>query len=399
MHRKILVVEQTDTMRTVAETLLRQNGYEVIAVSAAEKAREVLELSRPDLMIVGADVQTPDGNPLYERLRHDETTGSIPMLLFEPADKSPLDYPPEVVIPRPFDPRDFISRVSVMIGKREKVSASGGSGDNALAVSDTALDEALGLDDLKITDSEDMDKSSTSIHIPNGPTADKLTGLESAKMEDDLSESSKVESIMIGDEDSKIIRESERKKAVPPEGSAKLEILSDQYGLSDQAALGGQDDEGGVHDYDWFIEAIRNDAEGHPGGAGPAEGSSGKLSIEDPSVVVEPVTPANGRTGSSEGPGVEKFIDEFKKEMEQIREADGEELVEPAAPSAAPPAGDRMNWEDKVERLTPEQIEPFTREFARQLGERVAEKIVSKIDSEKLLKMIKSELLKRLPDK
>ena len=83
MHRKILVVEQADTMRTVAETVLRQNGYEVIAVSAADKAREVLELSRPDLIIVGADIQTPDGAPFYERLQLDDNTRAIPMLLFE----------------------------------------------------------------------------------------------------------------------------------------------------------------------------------------------------------------------------------------------------------------------------------------------------------------------------
>ena len=77
MHRKVLIIEQTDTLRTVAETVLRQNGYEVIAVSAAEKAREVLELTRPDLVIVGADVTGADGSPFYDRLASDSSTAGL----------------------------------------------------------------------------------------------------------------------------------------------------------------------------------------------------------------------------------------------------------------------------------------------------------------------------------
>ncbi len=43
MPRRVLIAEQADTLRSVAETVLRQNGYDVISVTAAEKAREVLD--------------------------------------------------------------------------------------------------------------------------------------------------------------------------------------------------------------------------------------------------------------------------------------------------------------------------------------------------------------------
>jgi hypothetical protein len=234
--------------------------------------------------------------------------------------------------------------------------------------------------------------------VPAASKGEKSIGLQSDAGQTDLSESSKVESIMIGEEDSRVIRESERKKAAPPDGSGKLEILNDQFGLSEQAKLDDPADDDGVHDYDWFIEAIRNDAEGHAASPKPT-GDSGKLSIEDPSMVVDPVTPPRDQVKPSEGPGVEKFIDEFKKEMEQIRDSDAGDLIEPPSDSTSSAKSQMMDWEDKVEQLTPDQIEPFTREFARQLGERVAEKIVAKIDSDKLLKMIKAELLKRLSDK
>ena len=77
MRRKVLIDEQTDTLRSIAENVLRQNGYEVIAVTAAEKAREVLELSQPDLIIVGADLAAPDGTLYHERLRQEPKTSKM----------------------------------------------------------------------------------------------------------------------------------------------------------------------------------------------------------------------------------------------------------------------------------------------------------------------------------
>ena len=43
MHKRILIIEAADAVRGIAENVLRQNGYEVISVSDAEKALEVLQ--------------------------------------------------------------------------------------------------------------------------------------------------------------------------------------------------------------------------------------------------------------------------------------------------------------------------------------------------------------------
>jgi len=406
MHRKVLVVEQADTMRTVAETVLRQNGYEVIAVSAADKAREVLELSRPDLIIVGADIQTPDGAPFHERLQLDDNTRAIPLLLFESGEKSAVDFPPEVVIPRPFDPRDFVNKVAVFIGKGETRSISA----NPLGetpIDDAVLDQALGIDTIDVTSSEELDKTVVGrSQAAAGSSRNKTTGLDAvAEKEHELSETSKVESIMIRDEDSKIIRESERPRGKPLEGTGKLEILSDQYGLSDPAAVGKAKPEDDVHDYDWFIQSIKTDAETTPkpkAKSARTVGDSGKLTIQDPSASVDPITPSPGtthRAAAESGAGVEKFIDEFKKEMEQMRGEDSDDLMVTPARAAKGDPEDVLAWEDKLEKLTPAQLEPFTREFAQELGRQVAERILSKIDSEKLLRLIKAEIVKHYQDK
>jgi DNA-binding response OmpR family regulator len=345
MHRKVLVVEQADTMRTVAETVLRQNGYEVIAVAAADKAREVLELSRPDLIIVGADITTPEGAPFYERLQLDDNTRAIPLLLFESSDKAAVDFPSEVVIPRPFDPRDFVNKVAVFIGKGENRTMT----SNPLG--ESPIDDAV---------LEEMDKTTVGRRQATAITRSRTTGLDAvAEKERELSETSKVESIMIGEEDSKIIRESERKRAKPPEGTGKLEILTDQYGLTDPGAGPDLETEDEVHDYDWFIQSIRTDAEATPTPhtKKPARsGDSSKLTIQEASSVVDPHTPAPSSPTPSvaeSGPGVEKFIDEFKREMEEMRGEDAEDLMVAPERKKADASGDALNWEDKVEKLTP----------------------------------------------
>jgi CheY-like chemotaxis protein len=405
MRRKVLIVEQTDTTRSVAEAVLRQNGYEVISVAEADRAEEVLEFARPDLLVVSADVQARDRGPFYEKLRQSASTASIPMLLFEPVDRSPLDYPDEVIIRRPFDPRDFLAKVSVFMGQADSREPAKANPLKASAVDDEFLDAALGLDRLVVTDSEVMD-STGAVRMPKvGGQSVQSVGLGGQPNGDDLSQSAKIESLMIHEDASQIAHKPAAKKGpAPVEGTGKLEILADQYGMADPNALTGQV-EGQAHDYDWFINAMRTDDS--PAGATPQQSvsssrdsrsESGKLSISEPSAAVDPVTPGPGQgtkrpvVGTA---GVEKFIDEFKREIEQLR-ADESDVVHESAPKRTDAKTEGgLSWDETLERLTAEQAAAFTREFAAELGRRVAEMVVAKIDSDKLLRMIKNEILTR----
>ncbi len=409
MRRKILIVESADTMRTVAETILRQNGYEVIAVANADQAAEVLELTRPDLIVVAADMRTSDEKLYYEKLQDEPATTSVPFLLFEPLDKSSLDFPAEAVIPRPFEPKDFVNRVDVFAGKGEAAPKPAAKMPlNGSAVDDEFLDAALGLDGtsdgIHVTGSEEMDKT-TGVKLRTQVKAEeKMIGMgEEGEPVAELSDSKRVESLVIEDDVSQISHRPPKPKPKPMEGSGKLEILNDQYGLSkpDEPTA---DDSDQVHDYDWFINSIAQDSV--PGQAKPSEadGSSdaGELTFTDPSAAVDPVTPNPVSTkpvsGSGEKPanaGVEKFIDEFKKEIEQLRSTEHDDLSVSSPPvSASQPKAD-LTWEDTLEKVGPQEVNQFAGEFARELGRAVAEKIVAKIDADKLLALIKAELFER----
>lgn len=407
MHKRVLIAEQADTLRSVAETVLRQNGYEVISVSDADRAQEVLDLSRPDLLVIGADLQTASRTPFFEQVQSDPRTSGIPLLVFEPADKSELDFPDEVIIPRPFDPKDFLSKVSVFVGQSDsEAKAPAGNPLGVGDVDDDFLDAALGLDKLDVTDSEVMDKTSSVPTRSVKPTAQKVVDYSAnGHTEEQEDEVSKVESLMI-DEDASQIRHRPSKPARPAEGSGKLEILNDQYGLTDPSDV---EPEADVHDYDWFVKSMATDSSSPAGArpkqapATPAKASdSGKLTVQETAAAVDPVTPppeskpaSKPKRKADKGAGVEKFIDEFKREIEQLR--DGEAVEDLFVPSdSGGKSSSHLQWDEKVENLTPQKVALFTEEFAEHLGQKVAEMLVAKIDTDKLTRLLQKEILQEL---
>ena len=419
MSRRILVAEASDTVRGVAETILRQNGYEVLSVPSAQKLLEVLEFSLPDLMLISADLKTEDGRACYDPIQDNPRTSAIPLLILAGNESQDLPFPPEVVIPRPFDPRDLIQRVQVFSGQSEakpKDDAGHPLGDATL--DDELLDAALGLDRIDVTESEVLDKTG---HIVTkaAQKANKAAGAANYDSDDDEeSRSGKVESLMIRDEHSEIAQKHsvEAKKKAPSPGTSKLDIMDDQYGLSDPGAF-KMENENQDHDYDWFIQSMReeNIAGAEPDGSTPAKPSpqetSDNLTFTDPSSHIDPVTPGPGSQkkagktsptppmpGTSHTAGVDKFIDEFKKEIEKIR-SDEPENVAVETRTHGDQAGAELAWEDKVERLTPEHMELFKRELVVLLAEKIAEQISAKIDSEKLLQLIKTEIIAQLRKK
>ena len=64
--------------------------------------------------------------------------------------------------------------------------------------------------------------------------------------------------------------------------------------------------------------------------------------------------------------------------------------------ASTPEDGDQgLTWEESLEKTDSAQIDLFAREFARELGRKVAEIIAAKIDPEKLLRLIKAEIIEK----
>ncbi len=413
MRRRVLIVEGADAVRGVAESVLRQNGYEVIAVSSGEKAKEVLQYARPDLIVLGADVKTADQTPFYDKLRDDAKTASIPLVLFQPAEPVDLPFPPEVIVSRPIDPRDFLQKVKTFSGlgetKPQHAAPKGSS-----SIDDDFLDAALGLDQLDVTDSEVLGQTSTGIKIDPPTSVNRSTQIGSDDQEQPAhSESNRVETLMISEDQTDIMRRTGKVAAAqnqkPHSGTSKLEIMSDQYGLTDPEAFKVQRQEQ-QHDYDWFVNSMREEVAGQKPATPPTPAAKASepqnLSFATTSSMLDPHTPGPASTVESKtvsepksaagrGAEVEKFIDEFRREIEVLKSAEPESGLVSDASAQPARSGQNLAWEETLENVTPQQVAVFSRELAKELGERIAEKIVAKIDPDKLLQLIKGEIIAR----
>ncbi len=400
MRKRVLVAESSDTNRRVAESLLRQNGYEVISVAAVDKAREVLQFSRPDLLIIGGDLLAQNGQPFYDEISANPRWSAVPLMIIEPMTPADLPFPPEVVIHVPIEPLEFVQRVTTFTGM-----ANGPATPNplsAMSADDDFLDQALGLDRIDVTNSEVMDKTAVNNATAQVKvTSEKLVGFDHVE-EDKQSDSRKVESVMIREDKTGQIPTAPK----APTTTSKLEIMQDQYGLVDPTSF-QPDPETQKHDYDWFINSMRDEIGGKPKPPAPqppaiSVNDSGSLRIqtrpmpnEDESVEAKAqATRVPSTSGVGTRPktaGVEKFIDEFKKEIERIRSNEPDSIfVEEQRESSDSRSG---KWEESLEKVSSQEVQLFTRQFAAELAEKIAEKIVGKIDPDKLLQLIKAEII------
>jgi hypothetical protein len=247
-----------------------------------------------------------------------------------------------------------------------------------------------------------MDKTQITAKHKKARQAGRDGGFDQYDRNSNSSDSGKVESLLIRDEDAEIGHGSPQGKPDKMTSSGKLEILNDQYGLIDKEAA-NLEAEDRAHDYEWFIDEVRKENQ-TPAGQKPQSSSAeqpGELLFSDNSSMIDPITPPpkpakSGGSAPSNAQGVDEFIDEFKKEIEKIHSDEPESVTINDSAVAGGGKNKPLNWQDTIEKMTPEQIQLFTRRFISELAEKVAQSIAAKIDSEKLLTLLKREIIKHL---
>lgn len=123
--KKILVVDDEIHIVHVVTIKLRNNGYEVIS---AENGADALDMARRDLPdVIISDLQMPvmTGLELVEKLRQDEETRTIPVIMLTARS---FDIPPEQqqrlyivqCLSKPFSPRELLGCVedTLCVGSR-----------------------------------------------------------------------------------------------------------------------------------------------------------------------------------------------------------------------------------------------------------------------------------------
>lgn len=123
MPKRILIVEDEESVRELEKFLLEQQGYEVIEARDGLEGLTKAEFRRPDLILL--DLMMPDvsGGRMFDEIRTHPATAGIPVIVVtgKPDAREMFDeaLTPDDIIMKPFEAEMLLSRIRHHIGDPE----------------------------------------------------------------------------------------------------------------------------------------------------------------------------------------------------------------------------------------------------------------------------------------
>ena len=139
MNNSVLIVEDEQEIREMLGFALSRNGFKVGEAASAEEALEQLEGPLPSLLIIDWMLPRMSGIDLARRLRNDEHTAGLPMIMLtargEETDKlKSFDSGIDDYITKPFSPMELVARMRALLRR------AGTPDDGILRAGDMELD-------------------------------------------------------------------------------------------------------------------------------------------------------------------------------------------------------------------------------------------------------------------
>jgi DNA-binding response OmpR family regulator len=124
MSKKILVADNSSTIRKVAESLLEKQGYEVLCAKDGTSAWDMAKTKTPDLIFWDDSLPNLDGHSVCEKVKkHDELKNTPVIILLTKDQKEKEEELKQVgadgFMVKPFNPKDILKTVEEFL-KREK---------------------------------------------------------------------------------------------------------------------------------------------------------------------------------------------------------------------------------------------------------------------------------------
>ncbi len=360
--KKIVVAEASSTIKSVADSLLRQNGFDVYCTSDGLQAWEVITAEKPDLVIAGAVLSGISGLELCRQMVGDRISGGIPTIIMYGA-KDPvkqediLSCGARGQLKKPFSPRDLLDIVNKLVGA---------TGDTSAAKIKTSVDR-------------ESEKTFHGVNVQS-------TGVRS--------ESSKK---VVYNLDWSDLNETGGKKGEQPKVKSidlssedqGLSIEEDQYGLTstdearDNAVFVGKKDKD--EDYDWFLNEMQRELENKPLAADHGKIREEK-SFNTPKPAPEKISAGNLNYDDIKAPAKSTDYEDFISGID-VGEEEIPKLGEPARALPVTPIIDKFKSEPHV-KLSESEIDLI----ANQIATKLATAIAAKIDKSQIVQIIKNSL-------
>ncbi len=123
--KHILLVEDEIDVSIVTKTRLELEGYKVSAVNDGMEALNFIEKERPDLMLLDLKMPRLDGFSVYKRLKSNDATKGIPVILFSGSsdymldlERKCLEFGVDDLIRKPYETNTLLKIITKLIRKK-----------------------------------------------------------------------------------------------------------------------------------------------------------------------------------------------------------------------------------------------------------------------------------------
>ena len=142
MSATILVVEDEPQVQELVAVNLEHAGHRVLRASSAEEAETAIREALPDVLILDWMLPGDSGVSLARRLRADERTRDLPILMLtaramEHDKVSGLEAGADDYLTKPFSPKELAARIKAVLRRRAPQLA-----DDVIEISGLRLDPA-----------------------------------------------------------------------------------------------------------------------------------------------------------------------------------------------------------------------------------------------------------------
>lgn len=409
MRKQVLLVETDEQTRIAVESALRQDGFEVVSVDSASRAEGILSVSSFDAALIGAGIRDDNGPYAVNWLGSDERS-STPFSVLCPQEVMIPELPEELVVRCPFAPeviqrkvRELTGEQTAAVSAQDPAQAGGEEFFGGPGVKEDFLDQALGLDQLEVNESETMDAGDTTQVGPR-KVSESLVGYEADVTNISSTQHTITDAGQISMEAPKKSN-SDSQEGAPPQ--KEVELATD-HGQDSTPPRTGQPAPNAPapsqaqerHDYNWFISEMQ----GQQGGGAPPRGEGDSLSPVSQS-------PAD-QTADRQSP-VRQNAEEFarmvkmdisaenktgsktSKTKKASRPARPVQSDQPALPARQAAEEGVFDWHDAPTDGPEGSVgEVFSRHMAEAVAKEVAEKLFKQLNSDKFTRLVESEIKK-----
>lgn len=120
MSKKILIVDDSTSVRTIARTALREHGYEVIEAANGKEGLEKLSGERVHLVVSDVNMPVMDGISFLKELKSRPTSKFVPVIMLtteagEDKKQEGRAAGAKAWIVKPFQPATLVDAVSKLV--------------------------------------------------------------------------------------------------------------------------------------------------------------------------------------------------------------------------------------------------------------------------------------------